>query len=61
MLLINSSRVLSRALKGRFAYLRQNVAVTTRPFAIILAALESPYKVLEYNVGRLFIKALVRY
>jgi hypothetical protein len=26
-----------------------------------LAALESPYKVLEYNISRLFIKALVYY
>jgi hypothetical protein len=61
LLLINSSRVLSRALKGRPAYLRRNVVVTTRPFAIILAALELLYKALEYNVSRLFIKALVRY
>jgi len=60
LLLINSNRVLSKALKGRFAYLRRNIVVTTRPFAIILVALESPYKVLEHNVSRLFIKALVR-
>jgi arginine/lysine/ornithine decarboxylase len=33
--------------------------VTTSPFAIILAALESPCKALEDNVGRLFIKTLV--
>jgi hypothetical protein len=55
------SRVLSRALKERPAYLRRNIAVTTRPFAIILVALELPYKVLEYNVSRLSIKALVYY
>ena len=36
-----------------------NIAVTIRPFVIILAALESPYKALEYNISRLLIKALV--
>jgi hypothetical protein len=40
-------------------YKRRNVAVTTSPFAIILAALESPCKALERSVGRLFIKTLV--
>jgi hypothetical protein len=54
-------RALSRALKERPAYLRRNIAVTTRPFVIILVALESPYKDLEYNVSRLSIKALVYY
>jgi len=39
----------------------RNIAVTTRPFAIILAALKLPYKVLKYNVGQLSIKALGRY
>ena len=55
------SRVLSRALKERPAYLRRNIAVTTGPFVIILAALELPYKALEYNISQLFIKALVYY
>ena len=55
------SRVLSRALKGRPTYLRRNIAVTTTPFTIILVALELPYKALEHNISRLFIKALVCY